>query len=109
MDDARRHCTEALDVAAEPTDGRPWWIAHNTLAFLVAADADEAEWDAHLTTMEAHSAATGDPLAAPLANFDRALIATMAGAPERGRRARPRRCSTWRPSATTRRCGRWPC
>jgi predicted ATPase/DNA-binding SARP family transcriptional activator len=83
VDDARRHCTAALDVAADPTDG-PWWIAHNTLSFLALADGDETRWEDHLTTMESHSAATGDPLATALANFDRALISTMAGVPERG-------------------------
>jgi len=84
VEDAHRYCTEAVDVAAEPTDG-PWWIAHNTLSFLVASEQNVDKWEHHLKIMEAHSAATGDPLAAALANFDRGLIYTMAGFPEQGR------------------------
>ena len=37
--------------------------------------------------MEAHSRATGDPLAAALAQFDRVLLFEMAGHPERGEEA----------------------
>src|SRR4029453_12203474 len=44
IEDARRLSTEALAVAAEPTDG-PWWIAHNTLSFLAAAESLGAEWE----------------------------------------------------------------
>ncbi len=83
LDDARRHCTAALEVTTDPAVG-PWWIAHNTLAFLAAADPDQSIWAGHLTAMEAHSAATGDPLAAALADFDRALIYTLAGRPDLG-------------------------
>jgi predicted ATPase/class 3 adenylate cyclase len=86
IEDARRLSTEALAVAAEPTDG-PWWIAHNTLSFLAAAEALGAEWEGHLEAMEAHSRATGDPLAAALAQFDRTLVYEMAGTPERGEKA----------------------
>jgi predicted ATPase/DNA-binding SARP family transcriptional activator len=84
VDDARRYCTESIDLAAAPTDG-PWWIAHNTLSFLVIDERDLEAWEHHLTTMEAHSAATGDPLAGALANFDRGLVYTMGGFPEQGR------------------------
>ncbi|HZM38776.1 MAG TPA: BTAD domain-containing putative transcriptional regulator [Acidimicrobiales bacterium] len=86
IEDARRLSTEALAVAAAPTDG-PWWIAHNTLSFLAAGETDQAEWEGHLEAMEAHSRATGDPLAAALAQFDRTLLYDMAGVPERGQRA----------------------
>jgi len=85
VEDARRLSMEALEVAAEPTDG-PWWIAHNTLSFFWA-NVDEAVWESHLDAMEAHSRATGDPLAEALAQFDRALIFEMAGVPERGLKA----------------------
>ncbi len=84
--DARRLSREALAVAAEPTDG-PWWIAHNTLAFVAAGEANEEQRDGHLEAMEAHSRATGDPLAAALAQFDRVLLFEMAGHPERGEEA----------------------
>ena len=45
------------------------------------------QWEGHLEAMEAHSRATGDPLAAALAQFDRTLVYEMAGAPERGEEA----------------------
>jgi hypothetical protein len=83
IEDARRLSTEALAVAAEPSDG-PWWIAHNTLSFLAAADSDHDEWESHLAAMEAHSAATGDPLAAALARYDRTLVHEITGHPEQG-------------------------
>ena len=42
---------------------------------------------AHLKAMEAHSRATGDPLAAALAQFDRTLLYEIVGVPERGEEA----------------------
>jgi hypothetical protein len=83
VDDARRLSAAAVDVAADPTDG-PWWIAHNTLALLAAAEFDQELCESHLAAMESHSASTGDPLAGALANFDRAMVYTIAGLPELG-------------------------
>ena len=78
LDDARRLSADAL-AAPGP---EPCWIAHNTLGLLAAAEGDEAGWSGHMAAMEAASRASGDPMAAAVADFDRALIASL-----RGRRA----------------------
>jgi predicted ATPase/class 3 adenylate cyclase len=83
LDQARALSTDALAVAAARSGG-PWWIAHNTLALLAAVDRAPGDWQEHLAAMEDHSRATGDPLAAAVADFDRALIASLAGHPARG-------------------------
>jgi predicted ATPase/DNA-binding SARP family transcriptional activator len=85
LDDARRLSADAL--AAPGPD--PCWIAHNTLGLLAAAGGDEAGWRGHMAAMEAASRASGDPMAAAVADFDRALIASLRG--RRGDAAGPAR------------------
>ncbi|HET6951411.1 MAG TPA: hypothetical protein VFI47_13600, partial [Acidimicrobiales bacterium] len=84
LDDARRLSAEALAVAVAAGDEPRAWIAHNTLGLLGAADADEAGWHRHLAAMAAASDASGDPLPAAVAEFDRVLIASLRGLPAEG-------------------------
>jgi predicted ATPase/class 3 adenylate cyclase len=83
LDAARELSVAALEVRAEATAG-PWWVAHNTLALVAAADKDSEGWNTNLSALEEYSRLTGDPMPAAVADYDRGIVAHLSGQPADG-------------------------
>ena len=88
-DDALRLSLQALEVE-QATDAPPSWIPRTTLALMMALGFAEGDARKHLRSLEEISEATGDPLPAAVADFDRCRIAALVGTPGRSLHAAER-------------------
>lgn len=89
LEDALRLSLEALEVE-RALSSSPSWLPRTNLALLTGLGFVEGDAREHLAAMDEISRMTHDPYAAAVADFDRVMILTLIGRPEKGLRAAER-------------------